>query len=65
MPSSASPASSPRRGWSPKQPGVSVELGGTLRGEDRRRLADALVDILVDYVSNRRASPLVRAFLSN
>ena len=39
-----------------------LELGSRLSSEHRRRLSDALVDILVDYVAGRRDSPLVRAF---
>jgi ethanolamine utilization protein EutA (predicted chaperonin) len=43
--------------------GVKLDMGALLQSEDRRRLAEALVDILVDYVAGRRDSPLVRAFL--
>jgi ethanolamine utilization protein EutA len=43
--------------------GLSLELGSPLGSRDRQRLADALVDILVDYVAGRHQAPLVRAFL--
>ena len=42
--------------------GISLGLGEPLSEEDRRGLAEALVDILVEYVAGRRASELVRAF---
>jgi ethanolamine utilization protein EutA len=43
--------------------GISLALGSPLSLEDRRRLAGALVDILVDYLSGRPTSELVRAFV--
>jgi ethanolamine utilization protein EutA len=43
--------------------GVKLELGASLSSQDRRRLAEKLVDILVDYLSKRRESALVRGFL--
>jgi ethanolamine utilization protein EutA len=42
--------------------GIALRLGEPLGAADRHRLAEALVDILVDYVAGRRGSELVRAF---
>jgi ethanolamine utilization protein EutA len=42
--------------------GVPLELGLTLREIDRKRLADALVNILIDYLAGEPPSPIVRAF---
>src|SRR5919198_295738 len=46
-----------------EQLGIPLELGGKLGPEDRHRLAEALVDILLDYVSGREPSALGKAFL--
>ena len=43
--------------------GIPLSLGGRLTAGDRRRLADALADILVDYLSGREPSAVGRAFL--
>jgi ethanolamine utilization protein EutA len=43
--------------------GVPLALGQRLAWHDRQRLADALVDILLDYISGREPSDLGRAFL--
>ncbi|HEY2595493.1 MAG TPA: ethanolamine ammonia-lyase reactivating factor EutA, partial [Chloroflexota bacterium] len=43
--------------------GISLALGSPLSLEDRRRLAGALVDILVDYLSGEPTSDLVRTFV--
>ena len=43
--------------------GISLELGQTLSVEDRRRLADALVEILLDYINDRPPSALGKTFL--
>jgi ethanolamine utilization protein EutA len=43
--------------------GIPLVIGGTLNAEDRTRLAEALVDILLDYVSGREPSELGKAFL--
>jgi ethanolamine utilization protein EutA len=43
--------------------GIPLTIGGTLNAEDRTRLADALVEILLDYVSGREPSELGKAFL--
>jgi ethanolamine utilization protein EutA len=42
--------------------GIDLRLGEPLTDADRHMLAEALVDILVDYVADRRDSELVRAF---
>jgi ethanolamine utilization protein EutA len=43
--------------------GIPLELGGRLSSEDRRRLADALIDILLDYLNDREPSALGKQFL--
>jgi ethanolamine utilization protein EutA len=43
--------------------GISLEIGQSLSMEDRRRLADALVEILLDYINDRTPSPLGKSFL--
>lgn len=43
--------------------GISLEIGRSLSVEDRRRLADALVEILLDYINDRTPSPLGKDFL--
>jgi ethanolamine utilization protein EutA len=43
--------------------GITLELGSTLGDTDRQRLADALVSVLVDYLSGNHASDMVRAFV--
>src|ERR687884_1847808 len=43
--------------------GMPLSLGARLTARDRRRLAGALADILVDYLSGREPSELGRAFL--
>ena len=42
---------------------IPLSLGARLHADDRRRLADALVDILVDYVNGREPSDLGKGFL--
>jgi ethanolamine utilization protein EutA len=42
---------------------IPVALGGRLGPEERRRMAGALVDILLDYLSGREPSALGKAFL--
>src|SRR5712691_1153802 len=37
---------------------IPLVLGATLSADDRQRLADALVDILLDYLNGRQPSPL-------
>src|SRR5438105_6856429 len=46
-----------------QQLGVPLRLGGRLSTEDRRRLADALIDILLDYLNGREPSALGKRFL--
>jgi ethanolamine utilization protein EutA len=43
--------------------GIPLQLGARLSSEDRVRLADALVEILLDYLSSREPSEVGRAFL--
>jgi ethanolamine utilization protein EutA len=43
--------------------GIPLSLGARLAPRDRRRLAGALADILVDYLGGREPSELGRAFL--
>jgi ethanolamine utilization protein EutA len=43
--------------------GIPLTIGGPLSAEDRTRLAEALVEILLDYVSGREPSELGKAFL--
>ena len=43
--------------------GIALELGAPLSSDDRRRLATALVDILLDYVNGREPSPVGKPFL--
>ena len=43
--------------------GIPLSLGGRLAPADRRRLANALADILVDYLCGREPSDLGKAFL--
>jgi ethanolamine utilization protein EutA len=43
--------------------GIPLSIGGLLNAQDRTRLADALVEILLDYVSGREPSELGKAFL--
>jgi ethanolamine utilization protein EutA len=43
--------------------GISLRLGEPLLDADRRRLAEGLVDVLVDYLSGRPISTLVRGFV--
>lgn len=43
--------------------GVPLQLGQRISVDDRRRLANALVDILLDYVNGREPSPLGKRFL--
>jgi ethanolamine utilization protein EutA len=43
--------------------GIPLELGERLSAEDRRRLAEALIEILLDYVSGREPSRVGKAFL--
>ncbi len=43
--------------------GIPLEMGGFLHADDRRRLADSLVDILVDYLGKGELSPLGQKFL--
>src|SRR5207248_3177401 len=45
------------------QLGIPLALGGKLTAEDRHRLAEALVDILVDYLSGRDPSEVGKRFL--
>ena len=43
--------------------GIPLTLGGPLLAPERKRLADALVEILLDYVSGRQPSTIGKAFL--
>jgi ethanolamine utilization protein EutA len=43
--------------------GIPLQLGMPLSSEDRRRLAEALADILLDYFHGRGPSPLGKKFL--
>src|SRR5438105_10807128 len=43
--------------------GIPLALGGRLGADDRRRMADELVEILLDYVSGRNPSELGKLFL--
>ena len=43
--------------------GILLQLGAALSVQDRHRLAEALVDILVDYLSGAEPSPLTRQFI--
>jgi ethanolamine utilization protein EutA len=45
------------------QLGITLGLGEKLSSEDRERLANALVDILLDYVNDREPSALGKQFL--
>jgi ethanolamine utilization protein EutA len=42
---------------------IPLAIGGPLSAEDRHRMAEALVDILVDYLAGREPSDLGKAFL--
>ncbi|HTD79435.1 MAG TPA: ethanolamine ammonia-lyase reactivating factor EutA, partial [Chloroflexota bacterium] len=46
-----------------QQLGIPLSLGARLTTHDRRRLARALADILIDYVSGQEPSEVGRAFL--
>jgi ethanolamine utilization protein EutA (predicted chaperonin) len=46
-----------------EQLGIPLELGEQISASDRRRLAQALVDILLDYVNGREPSALGKRFL--
>src|SRR6266540_4170004 len=43
--------------------GIPLALGSPLSPDDRRRMADALAGILLDYVCGRDLSPLAQSFL--
>jgi ethanolamine utilization protein EutA len=43
--------------------GIPLELGQPITRDDRRRLADALVDILLDYLNGREPSRVGKQFL--
>jgi len=43
--------------------GISLEIGGKLSAEDRRRMAEALVDILVEYLKGAPPSAVGEKFL--
>lgn len=43
--------------------GIPLKLGGPLSQEDRHHLADALVDILIEYLAGGDHSPLVKQFV--
>jgi ethanolamine utilization protein EutA (predicted chaperonin) len=43
--------------------GILLEIGQPISREDRRRLADALVDILLDYLNGREPSRVGKQFL--
>jgi ethanolamine utilization protein EutA len=43
--------------------GIDLALGEVISQKDRRRLADALVDILLDYVNGREPSGIGKQFL--
>jgi len=43
--------------------GIPLEIGGKLSADDRTRLAEALVEILLDYVSGREPSEVGKGFL--
>jgi ethanolamine utilization protein EutA len=45
------------------QLGIPLAMGGRVSTEDRRRLADALVEILLDYISDREPSEMGKGFL--
>ncbi|MCA1647234.1 MAG: ethanolamine ammonia-lyase reactivating factor EutA [Chloroflexi bacterium] len=45
------------------QLGITLALGGRISADDRRRLADALVEILLDYLNGREPSALGKQFL--